>query len=105
MYKRQTDIIYADTANMAPYVNGGWMQDITELVNSTGSTYTLSLIHISLSSLGQDFEGLAENCITLLQSLLQKKQCHEALIREQIFLPSTIKERESTRSTGAAGTE
>lgn len=35
-----TDIIYADTANMAPYVNGGWMQDITELVNSTGSTYT-----------------------------------------------------------------
>ena len=59
----------------------------------------------SLSSLGQDFEGLAENCITLLQSLLQKKQCHEALIREQIFLPSTIKERESTRSTGAAGTE
>lgn len=32
-----TDIIYADTANMAPYVNGGWMQDITELVNSTGS--------------------------------------------------------------------
>ena len=25
---------------MAPYVNGGWMQDITELVNSTGSTYT-----------------------------------------------------------------
>ena len=36
-----TDIIYADTANMAPYVNGGWMQDITELVNSTGSTYCL----------------------------------------------------------------
>ena len=34
------DIIYADTANMAPYVNGGWMEDITELVASTGSTYT-----------------------------------------------------------------
>lgn len=35
-----TDIIYADTANMAPYVNGGWMQDITALADSTGSTYT-----------------------------------------------------------------
>lgn len=35
-----TDVIYADTANMAPYVNGGWMQDITEIVNATGSTYT-----------------------------------------------------------------
>lgn len=34
------DVIYADTANMAPYVNGGWMQDITELINATGSTYT-----------------------------------------------------------------
>lgn len=35
-----TDIIYADTANMAPYVNDGWMQDITALADSTGSTYT-----------------------------------------------------------------
>ena len=34
------DVIYADTANMAPYVNGGWMEDITDLVASTGSTYT-----------------------------------------------------------------
>lgn len=35
-----TDVLYVDTANMAPYVNGGWMEDITDLVNSTGSTYT-----------------------------------------------------------------
>lgn len=35
-----SDILYVDTANMAPYINGGWMEDITELVNSTGSTYT-----------------------------------------------------------------
>lgn len=34
------DVIYADTANMAPYVNGGWMEDITDVVNSTGSTFT-----------------------------------------------------------------
>jgi len=34
------DIIYADTANMNPYVQGGWMQDITAIVNNTGSTYT-----------------------------------------------------------------
>jgi multiple sugar transport system substrate-binding protein len=34
------DVIYADTANMSPYINGGWMEDITELVESTGSTYT-----------------------------------------------------------------
>lgn len=35
-----SDIIYADTANMAPYVNGGWMMDISSIVNATGSTYT-----------------------------------------------------------------
>lgn len=35
-----SDIIFADTANMAPYVNGGWMEDITDLVADTGSTYT-----------------------------------------------------------------
>ena len=35
-----SDVIYADTANMAPYVNGGWMADITTLVNNTGSTIT-----------------------------------------------------------------
>lgn len=35
-----SDIIYADTANMAPYVNGGWMADITSIVDKTGSTYT-----------------------------------------------------------------
>lgn len=35
-----SDIIYADTANIAPYVNGGWMEDISDVVASTGSTYT-----------------------------------------------------------------
>lgn len=35
-----SDVVYVDTANMAPYVNGGWMADITDLVASTGSTYT-----------------------------------------------------------------
>lgn len=35
-----TDVVYADTANMAPYLNGNWMQDITALVEGTGSTYT-----------------------------------------------------------------
>lgn len=54
----------------------------------------------SLSSLGQDFEGLAENCITVLQSLLQKRQSHESVAHNQIFLPSTIIERESTGITG-----
>ena len=53
----------------------------------------------SLSSLGQDFEGLAENCITVLQSLLQKRQSHESVAHNQIFLPSTIIERESTGIT------
>ena len=54
----------------------------------------------SLSSLGQDFEGLAENCIAVLQSLLQKRQSHESVAHNQIFLPSTIIERESTGITG-----
>ncbi len=35
-----SDIIFADTANMAPYVNGGWMEDISAVVDGTGSTYT-----------------------------------------------------------------
>lgn len=54
----------------------------------------------SLSSLGQDFEGLAENCIAVLQSVLQKRQSHESVAHNQIFLPSTIIERESTGITG-----
>lgn len=35
-----SDVIFADTANMAPYVNGGWMQDITSTVEKSGSTIT-----------------------------------------------------------------
>lgn len=35
-----TDVLYVDTAHMAPYINGGWMEDITEVVESTGVTYT-----------------------------------------------------------------
>ncbi len=35
-----TDIIFADTANMAPYINGGWMEDITGVVNNSKSTFT-----------------------------------------------------------------
>lgn len=35
-----SDIIYADTANIAPYVNGGWMEDISAVIDATGSTYT-----------------------------------------------------------------
>lgn len=35
-----SDVVYADTANMAPYVNGGWMKDISSIIASSGSTYT-----------------------------------------------------------------
>lgn len=35
-----TDLVFADTANMAPYVNGGWMEDITETVDAAEVTYT-----------------------------------------------------------------
>lgn len=35
-----SDVLYIDTANMAPYVNGGWMEDITDLVKKSGSTIT-----------------------------------------------------------------
>lgn len=34
------DLLFVDTANMAPYVNGGWVEDITEIVDGSGSTYT-----------------------------------------------------------------
>lgn len=35
-----SDVLFVDTANMAPYVNGGWMEDITETIDGTDSTYT-----------------------------------------------------------------
>ena len=35
-----SDIVYVDTANMSPYVNGLWMQDVAPIVKRTGSTYT-----------------------------------------------------------------
>lgn len=35
-----SDVVFADTANMAPYVNGGWMEDITDPVKKSGSTIT-----------------------------------------------------------------
>lgn len=35
-----TDVVYTDTAHIAPYVNGGWMQDVTDLVEKAGVTYT-----------------------------------------------------------------
>lgn len=34
------DVIFADTANMAPYVNGGWVEDITNVVKNSKSTFT-----------------------------------------------------------------
>ncbi|MDR0569327.1 MAG: extracellular solute-binding protein [Spirochaetaceae bacterium] len=34
-----TDVVYVDTANMAPYVNGGWVQDSKSMIHS-GSTIT-----------------------------------------------------------------
>ena len=35
-----SDLLIVDTANMAPYVNGEWMEDISETVDGTGVTYT-----------------------------------------------------------------
>lgn len=35
-----SDVLYVDTANMAPYVNGGWMEDITKQVEDSKSTLT-----------------------------------------------------------------
>lgn len=50
----------------------------------------------SLSSLGQDFDRLAEECITMLRSLLNGQRTGEPAGRTQIFLPSAVIEREST---------
>lgn len=35
-----SDVLFVDTANMAPYVNGGWVEDITNLVAKSGSNFT-----------------------------------------------------------------
>jgi multiple sugar transport system substrate-binding protein len=34
-----SDVVFADTANMAPYISGGWMQDISRMIHA-GTTYT-----------------------------------------------------------------
>ena len=34
------DVLFVDTANMAPYVNGGWVEDITKPVKDSKSTLT-----------------------------------------------------------------
>lgn len=54
-------------------------------------------IYPTLSSLDQDFDQLAEKCMNMLHSLLQKKQNDEPWEVEQIFLPSAVAERESTK--------
>lgn len=36
----QHDVLYVDTANMSPYISGGWMQDITSIVADTKVTLT-----------------------------------------------------------------
>jgi len=38
--KNVTDIVYVHTGNMGSYVNSGWMEDMTSLIKSTGSTFT-----------------------------------------------------------------
>ncbi|MFC5452090.1 ABC transporter substrate-binding protein [Paenibacillus aestuarii] len=35
-----TDVVVVDTANMAPYMNGGWTQDISKIVTDSGVTLT-----------------------------------------------------------------
>lgn len=35
-----TDVLFVDTANMPPYVDGGWVADITKIVDGTRSTLT-----------------------------------------------------------------
>ena len=53
-------------------------------------------VYPTLSSLKQDFDSLAEQCISLLQDLLQDKQQGKDWDRKQIFLQSEVMEREST---------
>lgn len=53
-------------------------------------------VYPPLSSLSQDFDKLAEQCISLLQDLLRDKQRGAAWDRKQIFLPSVVVERKST---------
>jgi len=50
----------------------------------------------SLSSLGQDFEQLAAQCVAMLQSLLKKQKSADQSKVKQLFLPSAVIEREST---------
>lgn len=35
-----SDLLFVDTANMAAYINGDWMEDITDVIDGTGVTYT-----------------------------------------------------------------
>ena len=35
-----TDVLLVDTANMSPYIDGNWMEDIKDVVKKSGNTYT-----------------------------------------------------------------
>lgn len=35
-----SDVLFVDTANMAPYVNGGWVEDLTDVINASGANFT-----------------------------------------------------------------
>jgi len=35
-----SDVLFVDTANMAPYVNGGWVEDLTDVIKSSGANLT-----------------------------------------------------------------
>lgn len=67
-------------------------------VFATNSLPINDQIYPSLSSLKQDFDNLAEQCISLLQELLCSSQDGSAWDRKQIFLPSFVVERESTKT-------
>lgn len=53
-------------------------------------------VYPTLSSLNQDFDQLAEKCMNMLSFQLDQKQHGGEWERKQIFLPSTVAEREST---------
>lgn len=35
-----SDVLFVDTANMAPYVNGGWVEDLTDVIKASGANLT-----------------------------------------------------------------
>lgn len=78
------DVVYADTANIASYVNGGWMADISEVVKGTGSTYTTMFDDVLTKDGERYFVPNSYDVYVLIANVKALDYLPEGLTREDV---------------------